>query len=358
MTHSPVVALSQTVLAFAGLLVLVAAVHGRSGDKASSKPARVFDAATDMVVTIRAPWRELARKKDETRYPATLAYVDAAGQTRWLNLTVERRGITRQNVCSFPPLKLRFDKKGIKGTPFRGSASLKLVTHCGSGGRWAPYPVIELLAYRINNLLTDYSFRVRPLAITYVDSRNESADGPRFGFLIEDDDDLARRNDLERLDVARPRVAQLDPRGTSRFALFQYMIGNTDWSVLSGPSGNRCCHNTVLIGSKSEPTIQAVPYDFDSAGLVDAHYAAPSEKLPISKVSERIYRGFCEFNPELDELRIEFLEKEAAILDLVRNQGQLEPRSRQKVLDYLAEFFGIMRDPAAFEENIRAKCRK
>jgi hypothetical protein len=215
-----------------------------------------------------------------------------------------------------------------------------------------------MLAYRINNLLTDYSFRVRPLAITYVDSRNDSADGPRFGFIIEDDDDLARRNDLEKLDIARPRVSQLDPFGSSRYALFQYMIGNTDWSVLSGPSGKRCCHNTVLIGPKSLAGIQPVPYDFDSAGLVDAHYAAPSEKLPIRDVSERIYRGFCEYNQELSSLRVEFLEKESAILGLVRAEERLESSDRQKALAYLGEFFEILRDPATFEKDITGKCRK
>lgn len=349
-----------TVMVLTALLVASTVVHGTGKGRASGnleKPVRVFESEATMAVTIRAPWRELGRNKREKRYPATLAYVDAAGQTHTLELTVERRGVTRQEVCSFPPIKLRFDKQAIKATPFRGSASIKLVTHCDKGERWKAYPVIEMLAYRINNLLTDFSFRVRPLSIIYVDSRNDAADAPRFGFIIEDDDDLAKRHDLERLESAPTRLSQLSGRTSGLNALFQYMIGNTDWSMLGGPS-TRCCHNTVLLGSKTLVDIHAVPYDFDSAGLVDAHYAAPSEKLSISEVSERVYRGLCLHNDQLEGLKIEFLQKEAAILDLIRSEARLDPSSRRKAHDYLLSFFDMLRDPAAFESNVTAKCRK
>lgn len=323
------------------------------------KPEKLFASNETLDVTLRASWRQVTRKQGgQTRFPATLDYRTDEGNAQSLALTVERRGLTRLKVCDFPPLKLRFDKQVVKGTSFRGNKSLKLVTHCEDDGRWQQYYVLEMLSYRIYNLMTERSFRVRPLSVTYVDSERQSTDGPYFAFLIEDDSDVASRNKLETLEATRPRVSQFDPLENSRFSLFQFMIGNTDWSVLSGPSGNDCCHNTKLIGPRDGSGIFAVPYDFDSAGLVDARYAAPSASLPIKDVRERIYRGFCANNSSLPAARTELLQKESQILGLFRGESRLTPKSLESALGYLEEFFAILRDDRQFASRITEKCRK
>src|SRR5262249_40352544 len=146
--------------------------------------------------------------------------------------------------------------------------SLKLVTHCGSGDRWDQYAPREMLAYHIYNLVTERSFKVRASSVTYVDTAEHSSDGPHFGFLIEDDSEMAKRNDLKKLDLAKLKLEQLEPLEASRFSIFEYLIGNTDFAQLSGPSADRCCHNAVLISADAQSKVYTVPYDFDSSGLV------------------------------------------------------------------------------------------
>lgn len=356
-TKTTIAALCNT----AGALLLQCGLFGLLAAESTmpTKPEKLFAADTTLDMTLRAPWRQVTRKQGgQAGYPATLEYTADDGKKVSLALTIERRGMTRLRVCDFPPIKLRFEKETVKGTLFRGNKSLKLVTHCEDDGRWQQYYLLEMLSYRIYNLMTERSFRVRPLSVTYVDSDRQSTDGPYFAFLIEDDSDVASRNDLTELEIRNPRVAQFEPLENSRFSLFQFMIGNTDWSVLSGPSGNKCCHNTKLIGPEGGAGMYAVPYDFDSAGLVDARYASPSPSLRIKDVTERVYRGFCANNPNLPTARSELLQRESQIMDLVRNERRLTQNSSESALAYLGEFFGLLRDDTRFASTITAKCRK
>ena len=322
------------------------------------KPDKLFEVEDTLRVTLNAPWREIVQKvKNPDPYPATIEFTDSLGRTQSVPLTVERRGITRQKVCKFPPIMLRFEKEAVKGTAFRGQKSIKMVTHCDKGDRWEQYNVKEFLAYRIYNLFTERSFRVRPLEITYVDSRYGKQEEPRFAFLIEDDSEVAKRNDLEKLDIKEIEPQQIEPRDGNRFSLFQYMISNSDWSALTGPGEEDCCHNGKLIGNDPARNIYVVPYDFDSAGLVDAHYAAPNEGLPIKSVTQRLYRGFCVHQPTLEETRQEFLAKEQQVYDLIRNEPRLSPRFKKSLPEYLGEFYDVLRDEKKYDKIIIQKCR-
>jgi len=324
-----------------------------------TKSPKVFATDGTLALTLTAPWREFMRNKSEKkRYPGTLEYVDESGAKRSVPVAFEPRGKNRLKVCKLPPIKLIFDKQAIEGTPFRGNKSLKLSTHCDSGERWEHYVFKEMLAYRIYNLVTERSFKLRPLSVTYVDSAGASPDGPHPGFLVEDDSEMAKRNHLEKLDIPRPRLEQLDSLQNSRFMLFEYLIGNTDFAQLAGPTAGRCCHNSVLIGASMQSTMFAVPYDFDSSGLVDAHYAVPNPVLKTSSNRERVFRGFCAHNATLETARSEFLRLEAQILDLARSESRLDAKSRESVSDYLSKGFGLLRDDEKFASDITAKCRK
>ena len=62
----------------------------------------------------------------------------------------------------------------------------------------------------------------------------------------------------------------------TRVALFEYMIGNLDWSV-------PVRHNIKLIVPKEDSNAIAfpVPYDFDYSGLVKTDYAIPPPELEL-----------------------------------------------------------------------------
>jgi hypothetical protein len=343
------------------LIFLLATTSAFAAEEADNtpKPAKLFSGTGTLSVTMTAPWKEIERKEDyQEAYPGTIEFTDELGHQNRFGMTAERRGITRQKVCRYPPIKLRFEKEAVKGTTFRGEKSLKMVTHCNKGTIYGQYYVLEMLAYRMFNVITDYSFRVRPLSVTYVDSDSGKESGPEFAFLIEDDSDLAKRNDLDKLDIPRTTVDRLDARQASEMALFQYMISNLDWAATNGPSTKECCHNVKLIGHDPEKDpIYPVPYDFDSAGIVDAKYAGPPAGLPVQKTTQRLYRGFCIHNPTMADARQRFLDQEQTIYALVENEDLLTGSSKKKALRFLGEFFEILKDEKEYQDEIIGQCR-
>jgi hypothetical protein len=325
------------------------------------KPAKLFELEDTLAVTIKAPWGDLQKKKkNQNPYPATIEYTDELGNTVSLPLTVERRGIKRQELCRFPPIKLRFQKADVKGTTFRGQKSLKMVTHCEKASTYEQYYMLEMLIYEMYREITDWSFRVRPLSITYHDSKKDKADDPKFAFLIEDDSDVAKRHDLKKLETPKVHSSKLEPNLTAIFSLFQYMIGNVDFAALRGPDPEECCHNVKLVAAEplgDDDKIYPIPYDFDSAGLIDAKYAAPPDGLPIRSVTQRLYRGYCRHNDYLEPARQLFIEREQAIMSVLDREPQLNSGTRKSAERYLGEFFEIIKDPKDFEKNIIEACR-
>ena len=324
------------------------------------KPPKLFDDPSVMKVTLTGPWKTVKRNvKDDVMYPVKLDYIGADGQQHTLDVEVAPRGITRRlRVCKFPPLKVHFDKGKTKGTEFRGNKSLKLVTYCQVNTKYEQYYVKEFLVYRIYNLLTDYSFRVRPMIIEYKDGEDDDDPITRFSFLIEDVDDVAERNDFKELSIATTPHTKLDPITTSTFSLFQYMIGNLDWSATGGPKEDSCCHNFRLIGESNESVPRyGVPYDFDSSGLVNAHYASPPNGLKMRSIRQRLYRGFCPFNDQLPQSSRLLNEKKADILALFEHNSYLNDRTRKTAISYIEDFYEILNDPKRFDRYIIDKCR-
>jgi hypothetical protein len=341
---------------------------------AETKPARLFELQDTLDVSFTAPWHELVRNDDfQGSYPAKIDFTDELGNTESLDLTVERRGVTRQRVCKIPPLKLRFDENSVKGTTFRGQESLKLVTHCQSSSGYEQYYLLEYLAYRIYNVLTEFSFKVRPLNATYLQAESEdskesrfsvlkkkTSEGPVFAFLIEEDKDVANRHDLKSLHIPKINPKRLDAEEAALYGLFQFLIANVDWAATMGPDPKECCHNTKLIGPEPTTpgdTLYAIPYDFDSSGLVDAEYAVPPAGLPIRSVTQRLYRGYCAHNPSLENARQRMLRNEQAIYQLFRDEVRLDPGKRSKALNFLEEAFQVFRDEGKFRAEITEQCR-
>lgn len=362
---------SLSLVAALTLSFLATAIAQETGK--DPKPAKLFESEDTLAISFTGPWKDMVQnEKEQGAYPARVEYTDELGNTEALDVTVERRGVTRQRVCRIPPIKIRFEKGSAKGTTFRGQGSLKMVTHCQKSSSYQQYYILEMLAYRMYNLLTDYSFRVRPLTVTYFQAdaeedsssfsffKKETSAGPVFAFLIEDDKDVANRFDLHKMNVPRISPTQLDVGESALLGLFQYMIGNVDWAAIIGPQPDECCHNIKLIGpepTRPEDKLFAVPYDFDSSGLVDARYATPNEGLPIRNVRQRLYRGYCVSNPGMEDARRNFLDNEQAIYDLVKTESRLKPRSQKKALKYLEDFYDIIRDDKDFQKEIVGECR-
>ena len=229
-------------------------------------------------------------RNDSVEVEGTLTFVDLDGSEVVKPVDTRARGNFRRakKNCNFPPLRLDFPTGQMEGTLFEGQDKLKLVTPCNDGrDDYQRYVLSEYLAYRILNLLTPASFRVRLVEITYEDTSGDYDTRTKIGFLIEDEDEMAARQRGTIEEVTQFHPARSFAEYSVLVAMFNYMIGNTDWSPVY-------FHNVKLVRTE-EAQYLTVPYDFDFSGTVDARYATvdPSLHDQIRTVTRRLYRGFC-----------------------------------------------------------------
>ena len=118
---------------------------------------------------------------------------------------------------------------------------------------------------------------------------------------------------------------------------FQYMIGNTDWS-LPGQ------HNVLVLKSKDPKvfTPVAVPYDFDYCGLVNPPYAIPSKLLPISDIKERLFHGPCRNFDSYRKILVLFVDKKREIYQLITNAELLTTTTKKDMIAYLDSFYKMI----------------
>jgi hypothetical protein len=334
-------------------LLAGAAAAGAAAPLAAQTATPLFSSDEPLAITIQGPLGQLSGNRDsEVRRPGTLS---AGGETILVQLSP--RGITRRetDVCDFPPLRVDFPGRPATGL-FAGQRSLKLVTHCRAQPGHQQFVLLEYAAYRIYNLLTPLSFRARLLTVIYNNEGGRLA-LTRTGFFIEDLDHVAARNGLVRArtgDTVAP--ASLSAVDAGRAALFEYLIGNLDWSLRAGPQGEGCCHNSRLLQRPGSSSYVPVPYDFDFAGLVDAPYAEPPAQIPVASVRVRRYRGYCAHNAQALAAAAELRAKRAEVVALLAGLPGLAPRSLQKASAFLDGFWKQAGSDAAVRSNILARC--
>lgn len=320
--------------------------------------APLFASDETLALTITAPMRDLIRsKKKKNEYDAVVSLTDPGGVETRLAARISARGNARLDTCDFPPIRLEFDPQQTVGTVFENQRRLKMVTHCErghNGDRWLRQ---EYGIYRAYNVITDYSYRVRMLDVTWQDSDSQrwKREGPAF--FIEDTDELAARFGRAEIRPPEVRTEQFDLVESTRHLLFQYLIANTDFSVLRGPEGEGCCHNARVI---AEPKTQdgwiVVPYDFDQAGIINTDYALPDRRLGIRNVTQRLYRGFCWQNDALVDAVALFMERREAITAALV-PGEISASRQNRIRDYIDRFYEDVGDPQELGDELIAKCR-
>ncbi len=319
-------------------------------------PDPLFQSNEPLDVTITAPLTTLIKERSKDDYLAgVFQYVNADGSTVDFDLNIRARGNFRHETCEFPPIRLNLKKKQAKGTLFDNQDKLKLVIQCEKSDRYEQMVLREYLAYRILNTLSDTSFRVRLLRVTYVNTEKSGKNNTRFAFLIEHKNRLAARLNRDAIAVERATVAGIDPELLNLTSIFQYLIGNTDFSPIAGPPGDACCHNYVLFGSDVD-LIMAIPYDFDQSGLVNAPYAEPNENFRIRNVRQRVYRGRCANNEYIEASLSRFRDRREVIYETVNGQEGLEPGVRKQLLSYIDDFYKLINDPRSLERRVIKRC--
>ncbi|PSR14317.1 MAG: hypothetical protein DA408_13715 [Bacteroidetes bacterium] len=261
------------------------------------------------------------------------------GEEQW-DFSLKPRGKYRLRICDFPPLKFNFSKKDLAARGFDAFDKLKLVTHCDDDRLEGQEKLLrEYLVYKMYETITPLSFRVHLIRIRYVDTSGKMSSFKRYAFLLEDVDELvARIGSTECEDCLSPAPEQINREAENIQAVFQYMVGNADYSLAL----NR---NVKLVkGSATNPGLIPVGYDFDFSGMVDATYAVPIHAFGQVSVRDRVFLGLPVEDPMLERTLARFETHHAELLDLIAAQKLLSATVRFEMKAYLESFYAQIAD--------------
>lgn len=322
------------------------------GQQAPFSVKRFFEEDSVIHLQLKANFRELQRERmsDEFR-PAIISVLDGAGQhVLEAPAEIRARGDMRREKCFPPPVMINF--KLSDSSSLRKLGRLKMVAACTDDPYSDQLALKEYLVYRMYQLFTPYSFRVRLLKMDYVDSTKKNFSRTRFAFFIEDVDDMAKRNGYRETEE-RYTTPGTDRYGNTLFSMFQYMIGNTDWAI-------PLTRNLKLIYPKENPAAPPVPvpYDFDYSGLVNAGYAVPSEELPIANVRDRYYQGFERTEGEILDLLQLFRKNKKPMMDLIATCPYLRDENKRDMINYLEGFYIMIENRRDVIETFITNARK
>jgi len=319
----------------------------------SSGRMSIFDAmATEMDSLLECrlytDLGQLIRKRTVEAYqPAHIQFNLNAGKAMDGFIEIRARGKTRKEICMHPPIKAKWKKKSLDSLGFSDFNEMKVVLQCKMGTSYEQSVLREYLTYRLYNVISPYSFRVKLARFTLVDTRDTSRHFVKYGFFLEDADQLAKRLQGTLLDVPVINTLAFDREALLRFFVFQYMIGNTDWSF-----GNQ--HNVEMLKLHTGKVVP-IGYDFDYAGLVASLYAVPHESLPIKSVKERYYKGIDCSSKEVQTLNDFFLAHKAAITTYSDRFPFLEKDVHKDINLYLKNFFDLLESKYGLAQVINTK---
>jgi len=330
--------------------------------RVGAESRRLFTSVDPLTFTLTADFDAVNKDRDPSsvrRFPAVLTVAGEGGRTDAIPVTLGARGHFRRmsRNCTFVPLRVEFPKNDIMGTVFDGQKALKLVTHCRDNKDFEQNVLREYVVYRLLNLLTPRSFRARLVKPTYV-SETVAKTGPptrktltsRYALLIEDDGDVARRMEGRVTDLPRVEFKDLDRDTLTLMMLFEYMIGNTDFSIYKP-------HNVHLMQVQNQPRLLfPVPYDFDMAGVVNASYAVADPRLALPSVLDRLYRGPCRSVAELEPVLAQFRAKKDALMAVFDSVPDLAPSGSRDGKKYLDEFFSSTSRPGSVKRMFVDGC--
>lgn len=327
--------------------------NGADSITVNAKPAFDFFNSEDVLeITLVFDIKGFLKTKfePESSYDASLTVITPEKDSLTQKIKVEARGKMRLKYCSFPPMTLKMKNKKNEEAVFP-KGNFKLVTHCSQAGNFENYILKEYLAYKLYNIVTPYSFKTRLVVVNYVDVNRPKVSYTEYGFIIENTDNLAARNNA--VVVENPNIGQnnMDEYEMARVAFFNYMIGNTDWSVQSQ-------HNVKVLKAADPLVNKGIPvtYDFDYSGFVNTLYATPNDKIPITTVTERYFQGTCFSEALLRQIIDEFHDNQDKFLETIECFQYL-PQSQKKIAAaYLNNFFKKYRRQQSLITDINRTC--
>lgn len=206
-----------------------------------------------------------SRRKD-IEHQAQLTLKVAGKPDLKMTSKVRPRGRFRRQKCDLPPIRLNFEKPALKAMNlYQKYDKLKLVTHCYAKEEDAKYLLKEYWTYKLFNEVTDSSFRVHLLEITFIDEADPTNRIESYAFVIENSDEMAHRLNGELVEGLGIEPSAIAPNSYHNALVFNYMIGNSDWEI-------KLQKNLKLVKHRNSELYTLVPYDFDFATIVSPPY--------------------------------------------------------------------------------------
>lgn len=313
----------------------------------------IFVDETPMNLTLKYDITSFIRNKMKGEYLDAELQVEYKNYKATKNIRLKARGNNRREQCFFPPIYLNFKTDPIKNSELKGFKKIKLVTHCSTSKGHTNYLLKEYLVYKLYNVLTDNSFRVKLLDIKYLDTGKKERNYDRYGILIEPIELLVERTESVEIDGTIVRENDVVEEDADIAALFQYMIGNTDWRIKGGHN-TKYTKSLIQISQKVTP----IPYDFDFAGFVGTHYSHPQTWTSIENVKEREYLGYCRNSNEayLKTINL-FLDKKDEMLKTIKSFSYLSERDIEELIRYVESFYDLLNNPERFISILKSECR-
>jgi hypothetical protein len=321
-------------------------------DKAAKPytPPPIFASATPMEFTLEAPFNKLKRNRGDQvpYYVATVSYKGDSGEVR-IPLRVRARGIWRRKNCDIPPLRLNFSKDSTKKTEFRHLNRVRLVLPCRNNDDFEQYVLQEFQLYRVQRLITPLTLNVRLVKVKLIDPEKKDTIWNRHAFLIEEESDFGSRVGGKLVDIKGASGDDLDPYESAVFGVFEYFVGNTDFSVAA-------LHNVALL--YRDTTYIPIAYDYDWAGAVNTRYARPDSRLQIRSVTDRLMRGYCTTPQNYEKVFGLFREKKDSIYALYHDSlaAPLKEGVVKNTLKYFDDFYEVINDKRLAERFIIKAC--
>lgn len=340
-----------------GMICALAATLPAQEQQGDAKPRKpfepppIFKADAPIEMALYAPFSQLRRDRQvETQYrPGYIVYNSDSGAVR-VPVRLRTRGIWRKKNCDIPPLLVNFTKDSAKKTVFARNDRLRLTLHCKDNDDYEQYVLQEYNIYRVQRLMTKYSYAVRLARVTYIDSDKKDTVATRWAFFQEQDDAFTERMGVQLVTTQGAGPADLNPYESALFGVWQYFVANSDFSI-------RALHNVVLVFKDDEHI--PVARDFDWSGAVNARYAVPNPILKIRGVTTRVMRGYCSDPAEYEKVFALFKEKKDEIYAQYRDElmGPLmRPNVVANTLKYYDEFFATINDPKRAKRLIVDEC--
>ena len=127
------------------------------------------------------------------------------------------------------------------------------------------------------------------------------------------------------------------------------MIGNEDWSL-------KHLRNTKMI-EMPNGKVRVIPYDFDSAGLVNAAYARPDRDLRLETVLQRQFMGSFT-NKKERAITIDYIiSKKQELLQTVQTIAHLNEVGKKQASQYINDFFNIIENRTSLNMAMPVKGR-